>query len=343
MRNSFIDAEIVSEDTLDFHYRAMKLFQDLTRLHLNDPNHDVLIDLEMKRLRFLYRNATVDMQDTLYIASLRNLASKENNWPECTQAYYEIATVYEKYGRQYAMGEKPGYKPYLLMAEEACNQGIAAFPYSQGGLQCKALKAQINQKSLSVNAGIAYARNENLKFRLEYGNISKVFVRLVRNDAADLSENDRADEEKRLKRYLKMPQVKGWELALPVDNDKQVHATEFRADSLKPGSYVVLVASDASFKRDKNCVAVTEFFVSDIAYLTRNSLDGFLEVQVMHRSSGLPLAGVTVNTWLSGYDYTARKYLATKEGTYQTDEDGRVRIPASNNYRNVRLELITRQ
>jgi len=336
----FADLPITSTDTLDFSYRAMKLFQQLTRLHLRDPNHNVLIDLELKRLRYLRDHATVDQQDTIYMACLRNIANEEANATESTRAFYEMALLYEQFGNQYNMGADAGKKLYFKKAEDVCNQAISRFPYSQGGLQCKELKERLNQKLLNLTAAMAYAPDENLKARLEYRNIQKVFVRLVQNTSMETGEPDRMDEDKKLKRFLKMPLVREWNVTLPADDDKQGHATELKADSLKPGSYVMLVASDPSFTREKQCVSVAEFYVSNIAFLSRSNSDGQLEVQVSHRASGIPMPGVTVNSFLSGYDYTTRKYESKESGTYTTDNEGRVLLPPLNNYQNIRLEFI---
>ena len=96
----------------------------------------------MKRLRFVHAQATVDQEDTIYIAAMRNIA-RDAKFPESTQALHEIASVYEGYGYLYDLGNKPAMKGYLRKAEEVCDQAIARFPYSYGGLQCKEIKSRM--------------------------------------------------------------------------------------------------------------------------------------------------------------------------------------------------------
>jgi hypothetical protein len=108
--HEFAKQNITSPDTLDFHYRAMKILQELTKTHLNQLLRDPLIDLDIKRLRFLYHHATVDQQDTIYIAALRNMAREYAKFPEATQALYEIASVYERYGYEFGLGADPSKK-----------------------------------------------------------------------------------------------------------------------------------------------------------------------------------------------------------------------------------------
>ena len=336
----FVDLPVTSTDSLDFKYRAMKIFQQLTRQHLRDPNHDVLIDLEIKRLRYLYTHATIDQQDTIYIACLRNIANEEVRSIESTQALYEIAQLYENFGNQYNKGADPGKKLFFKKADDVCNQAISRFPYSQGGLKCKDLKSRLSQKMLSLTVAMAYTPDENVKVRVEYRNLQKIYVKLMLNSTDELNGTDRMDDEKKLKRFLKMPQVKEWNVTLPADDDMQAHATDLKTDSLKPGSYVMLVSGDPSFTLEKNCVSVAELFVSTISFLSRSNTDGQLEVEVFHRGSGIPLQGVTVQSYTSGYDYTSRKYETKKASTYTTDQEGRVLIPPLNNYSNIRLEFI---
>lgn len=337
--DQFNNAVITSPDSLDFQYQSLKLLQELSRFHRHYPDANTLLDVELKRFRYLYQNATVDQKDTISIFAIRNLANNAKDFTESTELLYEIAQIYQRYGSEYNMGADESKRMYLRKAEEVCDQAIARFPYSQGGLHCKSLKAQINQKELGLTSGLVYTTNENLKMRLTYRNLSKVYVKLIRNTSDDMQQVDLSNEEKRLRYYLKMPLLKEWNLLLPTDDDKQNHATEFKVDSLKPGKYVLLVSSDPSFTRDKQAVAASEFYVSNIAYFTRQTGNGQLEVAVLHRIDGRPFQGVTVNPYISTYNYTTRKTEMKKGAGLITDAEGKVVI-ASPNHQNMKLELI---
>lgn len=123
---TFSNLNITTRDPLSFHYYALTLLQDLTRFHLEDGNLDALVDLELKRLRFLYNEAVVIEKESIYEKALLRLLEIKTKSKITAEVYYRLASLYEDLGDKYkpgipATGES--YKWYKKKAHERCVEG----------------------------------------------------------------------------------------------------------------------------------------------------------------------------------------------------------------------------
>ena len=63
----FVKLDITSKDTMAYKYYGLKILQKLIRLHLNDKNPEALVDIDLKRLQFVYQNLTLSNKQDLYL------------------------------------------------------------------------------------------------------------------------------------------------------------------------------------------------------------------------------------------------------------------------------------
>ncbi|MBK7733836.1 MAG: hypothetical protein IPI36_00560 [Chitinophagaceae bacterium] len=63
-------------------------------------------------------------------------------------------------------------------------------------------------------------------------------------------------------------------------------------------------------------------FISNISYVTNNKS----QLYVLNRSSGMPIANATVQTWQQNYNYNSRSYVDLKKEKYTTDKNGFVQL-----------------
>ena len=74
--NDFSKLKIESKDTMSLKFYAIKILQDLTAFHSKDQNPQALIDVDLKRLKFVRSKSTSEIKDSLYLMALQNLEAK---------------------------------------------------------------------------------------------------------------------------------------------------------------------------------------------------------------------------------------------------------------------------
>jgi len=144
---SFANKEISSSDYLSLHFHGICLLQELLKFRLSDTkNKDALINIDLKRLRFVYRFSVNPKKDELYMNALKKANEKYSSVPYSTEITYQIASFYHslssKYNPQNKDTEK--YKFYNKEALEICNSIIKKHPKSYAAQKAKSLSAKLH-------------------------------------------------------------------------------------------------------------------------------------------------------------------------------------------------------
>ena len=340
--NEFVKLKIESKDSMSLKYYALKTLQNLTKNHVNDTNPIALIDVELKRLRFVKNNSTFENADTLYYKSLSSLYAKYKDHSSAAEIIYELANVHRNRGNAYNPLESEEYKWELKNARNMCLNAIKKFPDSYGADQCRMLENQITAKQLNVVIEKVNTPNTDFKANLSYKNMSDVYFKLVKVDFDDYKKwNRNLEREKWLKNIMNAELIKDWSLNLQDEGDFQQHSGEFKMDKLSFGFYVLLTSSSKEFTYDKEAVAITPFWISSLSYLTRKNDKEEVEFFVMDREKGNPLKGVKAKLYYEKYNYTLRKYEWKSLGTKETDENGFFKVLPESDYRNFYADFST--
>lgn len=342
----FTSQLLKTNDNFSFEYQALKLYQEVIGLHLYDKNPEALIDAEISRLEYVYSISVNPAKDSLYVAALSGMFSRYKNHPSATEIAFEIAVQLNDDGENSAIYYDTDFEELTAIssakkwnkkrAVEICDEAISLFPDSFGAENCRIFKARILKPTLSITTNYASAPGKPSLALLTYSNNKTLFFRLLRVDATTDRSLLEMQEEIRFSKYLIMPVEKSWKQELPDAGDYRVHSAEIKIPELKPGHYVLLASNDETFSINSGILNSNSFWISNISYLSSENTEGGNEIRVLNRMDGNPMEGVFVQVFYKEYNSRLRKYETQSGPKYISDENGMLRIPASDNARNGR-------
>jgi len=332
---TFIKLKLATKDTSSLKYYALKILQSLTKTHLSDTNKTSLVDVTLKRLKFVKNNATFQKADSLYYQAITSLYANCKKLPISTEVAYQMANFHYLNGNKYdpLNPEKEQYKWELKNAKNICLNAKKTFPKSLGAKNCDFLLHQIEQKFLNVSIEKVNVPNQPLLAKIIAKNIKQVFFRLYKVNF-DTYKKWNLSNEKKLTKILSQQLIKSWSLDLKADGDFQNHAGLFKISQQNLGFYVLLTSTNNQFSFDKEIITATPFWVSNLSYLSRSLNNGGDQFFVMDRSTGNPMAGVKAKLYVEKYSYTLRKYEWKSFATKITDKNGSFTLLPGNSYRN---------
>jgi uncharacterized protein YfaS (alpha-2-macroglobulin family) len=326
---SFVNLKFSTTDSLSFKYYAIKLLQDLTQFHLNDIKADALIDIELKRLRFVSENSTIEYKDSLYLQALNALEKKYYDHPLSTKISYLTANLYKTKGEKYNPLISQNYKWDVAKAMEICDNAIKRFPESDGAIKCKILKQNISEPYLAITTNRVNLTDKSFLGLLSYKNVTDVYFKIIFvSPETDKNLTTSNNPTQLLEEYNKYSPIKTWNIKTVNDMDYQNHKLEFSIPSLPNGYYVVLASSNKNFSCKNEVVAMKSFWISGISYMKRDKNNGDIDYYVIQRETGLPMKDVIVKAYTQEYDYVARKNISKLWKTYTSNNEGYFEIPA---------------
>ena len=326
----FNNLPITTRDSVSFEYNALLIMQDLIGFHRNDKDPRALIDVDLKRLKFVYQNVEIPYKDSIYLSTLHSLENKFRDHPGSAEVAHEIANVLYTSGQLYQPLVSDGHKWNIKEALSECEDAIKRFPDSDGAANCIYLKELIIQQSLNLTLGYANIPDKPFLALLNYRNISKAYFRLVKTTPdQDRDWRENGVNEDLYKTYLSLPLEKSWSVDLPGDGDFQSHKVEIRMPEMGAGYYVLLSSPDAGFNPDSRILAANNFWVTSISYVSRQNDEGSYDIYMADRQEGTPLRAVKASTYFREYNYTTRKYDNSAGPVYLSDKDGFIAIPSS--------------
>ena len=324
---AFADAGVFAQhrfktsDSLSLHYRALLLQQRLIALHLDDAKPDALLDIDLRRLRFVHAYSTIENKDEQYMRTLQRITAHWGQLPAASEAWFLQAEQYANDAASYdPIKDTAGHYGYVK-AKEICDKVVTQKDSSEGKVHCLQLLNQIKEKSLSLLIENVNMPGEPMRVLVSWRNVPRLYGRIVRVDRTAAEIMSDIYLEGAWQKIVRLPLQRSFVQPLPATGDYQTHRTEIKIDALPPGQYALIACSDSSFRVGKQVMTMAHFYVSAIAYINKGP-DYF----VLHREKGQPLPRATVQAWSQKYDYKARKYIYTRDESYQTDEHGHFRL-----------------
>lgn len=314
--------------------KALQLFQSLIAFHLTDKNPDALIDLDVKRLQFVYENLEHEGKDAAYLKALEDLEKRYPNAAAVSEIGYFKALYYQQLGSLYKGGMDDPHRYDLRTAKQICEQVIAKYPESKGAILSQNLLNTLTQPSLNVQTEQVTLLGEKPLIDIEFSNASQVWLKVVRL-SHDARESLEGRPEKVISYLNGLSIVAQKQLTLPATDDLRGHSTETFMDALDYGFYG-LVVSDNEFKSG-SMMAFTVFHVSDLAFWYYNDPDT-KEFVVVHRKTGAPIQGVKTEFFTWEYNASSRRNVLRALGSTTTDKDGL----ASHTYRDERHSVLVK-
>lgn len=326
---AFVDAKAFSQfnfqtkDTSSAKYQTLLLFQKSIANHLNDEMPEALIDVDLKRLRFVRENGVMDGKDELYLKAIENLAAKYDDYEASTEVQYWIARYYMDKGNQYQPNPDETGKFDFKKAHEICEKAIQKSKDSYGGKQCRNLQIQIERKNLRVQMEQVNLPNEPMLASISYKNLEKIHGKIIRLDEKDKRKMQELDEYKKKLSFLnELIPVKTWNNNLPQVGDYREHVVEVKVDALPLGFYIVMVSDNSEFSVQQKAVSFLFIHVSNLSFWTRRDESNQNEFHVVHRKTGEPMNRVKANYFVRNYNSQSRKYEYLDRGEGFTDQDG---------------------
>jgi hypothetical protein len=332
---SFSKLNIVSKDSMAYKYYALRIFQQLISFHLNDNNKNALIDVDLKRLQFVYQHLVLSNKQDLYLDALQSLEQKIIQSPVSTLITFNIAGVWVEKGRLYKPLQSDDHKWELKKAYGICETAIQRFPNSAGAAMSYNLQRELLNKIISAELEKVNVPDIPFRALVHYCNFNNLYWRIVRVTREEVKDqrikwnNDyNVDREEKFLEYFraKSPVISG-KVRLPNDSDYQEHSVEIKLDGVSEGDYMVLFSPDPGFTISGNNLAYAFTTISNLSYIHRNLDNGNTEFYILNRTTGRAIPGAKLQTSFNVYNSKSGQYVIVKGDVYTSAEDGSIQIP----------------
>jgi len=301
-------------DSLDNHYMAIRLFQQLIRLRLADARPDALIAVDIERLNYVNNNYAAERGDA-YMQALGRITRRYPASPAATEAWYGQAN---EYYHDAVDTEEPTDSNGCVKAQAICEKVIALPESSEGKDNCIRLLQTLQRKAMTVQMEKVHVPSRPFPVLVTWQNFDRLFLRIVRLEGNSIPERlwTTSFQSDDVDSLLSMTTYRAYTQELPGPNDLRLHRIEIAMGSLPPGAYALLTSSDSSWSMKRGVLGVQYFIVSSIAYINKGS-DYF----VVNRETGQPLAGAKAQ--FSRVTYSSRgREVTTVVSTHVSDADG---------------------
>jgi uncharacterized protein YfaS (alpha-2-macroglobulin family) len=332
----FASQKFSSKDTSSLHLKALQIYQELIRFHLQEKNPDALIDVDVDRIQFVKSHSVSENKEQLFRQALQQIVDKYSSTASSAIAAYLIAeSIYNKGGdddKSSLEQNKYAWRDARKMLEQIVKQ----HPKSEGGIRAQNLLLQILRKEISLTSEKVNVPGQPFRTVVGYRNFSKVHFRIIPITAQQKKqlEEGNYDSDQRWLKVTKLKASRTWSQELPATDDNRTHNVEVKVDELGTGQYVLLSSVSEDFSLGNNPMALHYFHVSNISYINNGD-----EYFVLDRESGQPLAAAKVQIWVQRYDYKTSQSILEKREQYTTDKNGYFKITTTSEYRNLRLEI----
>lgn len=315
---NFIQTKFTSRDTSSLYFNAILLLQNLLRFHSADANKEALLDADLKRLAFVNNHGVFPDKSKLYEAALQSIETTYAGNPAVAQAMYLRAQEYMERGNTYQPLTNTANQFDLQKAKELLELAIKQYPKSPGALASQSLLTQITQPYLNLETEKVNVPGEAFRTLVRYKNSPTIYLRIIKTSREELQRIETAGYNNDWNEVLKLKSMKSWSVKMPDLKDYQQHSAEIKIDALPVGTYIILASLKPGFELNDNIITRQTTYVSNISYIFNHKKD----VYILHRNTGQPLAGATVQLWEQKYDYATRlntfikkeKLIAGKNG-----------------------------
>ena len=322
--------DIHSKDSLSLQFNALKIYQNLTIAHIHDKDFRALTAIDLERLQFVKQHATFENKETYYLKVLKNSIEKYKTNNVSGLYAYEIAKIYHLDANSYASDKNEENRLKNKKSIAICNQIVKKFPESLGAKKCKILKAQIEQKSLSITSEKFVPTNSNSRLLINYKNIVPLYFTAYKINQTQLRSFHKIyKEDSKIKFIQKLEKIISWESKLRNEGDYLQHTTEVIVPKLERGSYLI-VASEKNQLNSKEIFGTT-FIQSTNLTLIENNFDGKYNYQVVNRVTGKPISNAAIHI----KNYSVGRYNKSINRNLSTDKNGFASFRNNNRYSNV--------
>lgn len=323
----FANIDIPATDELSFSYLTLYTLQELTLLHLNEPDCRALLDATLRRFEYLGSHSTLDNASDLQLAALTSMEKQYQGKEGYEMVTNALGNFYQKRGSQYDKNTHPEYKNDYIIAIDWFNKTIAAAPKSIEARNAKNDIKEIKSSEVKFSSNKIIPANQANLITFSYKNCENLYFRVVSCTKENFELKRNSDNKKFYAWLIQQKEIYDTELNAPNEKDYRGVSGHFLLPSLDAGFYVLL-ASDAAFTNENNKgYSFSALQVTNIdAQYRQNGKK--LEFFVFDRTTGQPLKGAEVKVSLYP-NYNASK--ASKSIQLICDADGKCSCEISDN------------
>ncbi|MCX7862215.1 MAG: MG2 domain-containing protein [Bacteroidales bacterium] len=346
---TFIKLKPTTTDSFSLQYYGIKILQDLLAFHQTYAQPEALIDANLKRLEFVYRNSTLANKEFYYLRALKNLHEQYKLHPFSNAIVLQLSTLMLSLSEKYQFDDSTtyNYRYYKSKAIELAQQAIQNFPTAFHTPHLKAFIQDCLTPSVYFEIEDAAIPNEPFAVKYTYTNIEKVYTQIRSIDQKvfdDLSLNY-YDHELLKQLYNNSILVQEKTITFPKTTDYLTHSIEAIYNGIPKGFYIIFCSTSNDFLDKKAIRCFQKLYVTNIAVTSTRNEDGSYTIILTKRNEGSPIINATITEyWL---EYGQRKHNFIKGQTYQTNQLGMANILEPNHpyrkksYGNVYLEIKT--
>lgn len=328
----FAQKTLDTTDQTSKQVKALAIYQQLLDFHLNDSTFDAYVEVDIERLKYVSDNAVFSNKEKQLFEVLTNSAEglKQNKYAALYN--YEIALLYQNWGRTYNTKTNEEHRWKLKEALELCESVIKDHPKTRAAEKCSVLKSQLLNTELQITTEKNIPIHAVSRLLVQYKNQDSLqFSALKINQIKLKAFNKLYQKEEKLKFLKKLPVIKEWKTSLKNEGDYQSHGTEISMPALAGGNYIIFTETTDS----QNTFAYSTLQVTNIT-LSEIQEQNSQIYQVVNRSNGAPIAGAQVKiTYSKNYNRPRHSISRT------TDNLGRVILEkkTATTWSNIQIEV----
>lgn len=327
---TFVEHELQTRDSLSKSYQSLRVFQDWSQKHLEDKDPSTLLNISLKRLKYVKDKSVHPLKDSLYLAALERLADEYPEVDYTAELKVDIAEYYYEQVSEYNPLLPEPQRWMRKKAFQLCDKIREEYPRSLGAQQAQQLQQRILQKELSLSAEKVALPNEALLGKLSYRNLDELHLRIVPLSVDDFQGLQKKGGQEQIQLLLAKKASEKWKVKPDDEGDFLAHQTEFEIPALKRGIYALLASETTGFNIKNNGLALQYIFVSEISFMQRSQGNKSTFI-LSHRRTGAPLENVKLNLYRQEYNSSLGHYEYKRAGGGSTNAAGMLKSATSSN------------
>ncbi|MGH1383296.1 alpha-2-macroglobulin family protein [Kordia sp.] len=309
----FSELNLTTKDMLSQEFKALQIYQNLIRFHLNDASPEALINVNIERLKFIQQNATFDASKQKLIEAYQNEKTTHASHPYSRMYDAKTAQLHKEFGDTYNSNTPEKHQWEYKKAIELCESVISKFPKSKAAKKCNVIKATILEKEFSIATEELIPIAKYSRMSINYKNVDKLYfsVHKIKHNQLDAYKKLYKNEQ-RINFINKLTANETWNATLPTENDYQSHTTEIAIPPLQNGFYIITASNTE--KLNPKFIATDLLQVTNVAITHKKTPSKYI-FQLTDRNDGKPIANQAINiTYKIGYrGKTGQQTLTTND------------------------------
>ncbi len=315
--DTFIGSAFVTTDKQSQQWLALRLLQQLLQFHRNDADKNSLLQINIERIEWVYRQAVFANKESAYVKALEEITARYKDVSATSQAWYLLAKRQADKALTYQpFGDTTNRYGYVHAIKIVADTWSRNKELNQGTINLQNLQTEINRKELRTQAEMVNIPGKPLRALVSYRNIDTIYQRIIVADDPVFS-NLRQGDKDYWKAVAGAAAYRTFKQVVPKMDDHQLHSVEIKLEQLPVGRYALLSSTSTSFTDSLSKICVQFFQVSNISYI-RNKNDFF----VLDRETGKPMPDVKVVISRNVYDRASRKNVTTPVANRISDKNG---------------------